>query len=155
MRISWVPLSVVIFCLSLALIQGKPETNVNPTRVKEITAMLSEGPKGFGPPIGNRAAWEKLANEKSSVSIISHATALASQPVPAVSDEGFLDYSRTGNRDRYQKILFARTDRLAALALAECLENKGRFIGAITNCIESFCLERTWVYPAHDGKLNN
>jgi hypothetical protein len=153
------PRPIIIALLLAALILGheqtKAATEISQTRISEIAAWLPAKPKGFGPPATDRGVWGKLAEESASASVISRATELAAKPIPAVSDNGFLDYSRTGNRDRYQAILFARSDRLSNLTLAECLENKGRFIGPLTNTIASFCEERTWVYPAHDGKLNN
>lgn len=41
------------------------------------------------------------------------------------------------------------------LALAECLENRGRFLPDLNAVIRSFCQMRTWVYPAHDRDLVN
>jgi hypothetical protein len=148
-------LLLIALLLAISMHCSKAATEIDPSRVTEIAHWLPAKPKGFGPPITDRAAWGKLAEDPASTSLISKATELAATPVPAVSDDGFLDYSRTGNRDRYQAILFRRGDRLSNLTLAECLENKGRFIGPLTNTIAAFCEERTWVYPAHDGRLNN
>jgi hypothetical protein len=39
--------------------------------------------------------------------------------------------------------------------LAECLENKGRFIPAFEEIVRVLCSERTWVMPAHDRNLTN
>jgi len=141
-------------------LDGSPCTSnaaseIDQARVTEIARWLPAKPKGFGPTIADRVAWGKLAESPSSAALVSKAAELAATPVPAISDDGFLDYSRTGNRDRYQAILFKRSDRLSNLTLAECLENKGRFVGPLTNTIAAVCEERTWVYPAHDGRLNN
>jgi hypothetical protein len=75
--------------------------------------------------------------------------------MPDLPNDLYLDYSKTGNRDRCQKVLGAREDRLTTFTLAECLENRGRFLGPLTETIQGLCQERTWVLPAHDGKLNN
>ena len=57
----------------------------------------------------------------------------------------YLDYSRTGNRDRCQKVLSERADRVATFTLAECLENRGRFVGPLTETLEALCKERAGI----------
>ena len=80
---------------------------------------------------------------------------LLKTPLPELTDDLYLDYSRTGNRDRCQEVIFKRQDRASVLALAECFENRGRFLPGIEEAIASICGEKTWVYPAHDGSLRN
>jgi hypothetical protein len=130
-------------------------TNIVPARVQEISALLPPKPTGLGRPITDRAAWEKLAANPAFAQVIPNAEKLAREPLPELPDELYLDYSRTGNRDRCQRVQGARTSRVTTFTLAECLENKGRFIQPLTDTIEAICRERTWVYPAHDGKLDN
>ena len=47
--------------------------------------------------------------------------------IPEATD--FLEYTRNGNRSRYEAISFGRREQLAALVLGECMEGKGRFLG--------------------------
>jgi hypothetical protein len=61
----------------------------------------------------------------------------------------FLDYTRTGNRERYQSVSYGRRERLAALVLAECMEGKGRFIDDIADGVWAICEESWWGVPAH------
>jgi hypothetical protein len=129
--------------------------NVEPARVNEIATRLSPKPAGFGHLITDRAAWEKLAMLPAFAEIVSEARTLAKESVPNLPDDLFLDFSLTGNRDRCQRVLAARGHRLVTLTLAECLENHGRFLRPLSATIGAICQERTWVYPAHDGKLNN
>ena len=75
--------------------------------------------------------------------------------MPELPDALFLDYSRTGNRDRYQGVNSRRHSRCFNLILAECLENKGRFLPAIDEALRAILAEKTWVLPAHDGSLRN
>jgi hypothetical protein len=124
-------------------------------RVNEIAAWLPATPAGVGRPVADRAAWDTLAKNPAFAEVVANATALAKQPVPEVTDELYLDYSRTGNRDRCQKVLFARGARLVTFTLTEGIENRGRFIQPLTETIEAICREKTWVYPAHDGRLDN
>ncbi len=145
----------VILTMLLAPGLASAAAELDTNRVQELAAWLPATATGIGRPCADRAAWKELARASSPASLLARAGQLAAQPVPAVSDEQFLDYSRTGNRERYQSILTARNSRLETLALAECVENQGRFIRALTDTVQALCQERTWVYPAHDGKLDN
>jgi hypothetical protein len=147
--------ALVLFALLVVPGLVNAATPLDTNHVQAIAAWLPAKPAGVGRPITDRAAWQKLASTPTARALLAKAQKLAAQPVPAVSDDGFLDYSRTGNRDRYQAILFARSDRLETLALAECIDNQGHFLTPLTETIHALCQERTWVYPAHDGKLNN
>jgi len=73
------------------------------------------------------------------------------EPVPALPATLFLDYARTGNRGRFESAMFARRDRLHALVLAECVENKGRFLDAIADTAWAIAEESSWTVPAHQG----
>ncbi len=61
----------------------------------------------------------------------------------------FLDYVRTGNRERYQSVSYGRRERLATLVLAECMEGKGRFANDIADGVWAICEESWWGVPAH------
>ncbi|MCP4611384.1 MAG: heparinase [Planctomycetes bacterium] len=128
---------------------------IDQNRIKYITALLPEKPVGFGSPISDRNVWKKLAENDSFQKIILDAEKLLQQPVPDQPDKLFLDFSRTGNRTRWQRVSGIRRGRIRTLALAECLENKGRFIPAFEAIVRELCRERTWVMPAHDAKLTN
>ena len=145
-------LVVLLRCSTANVFAG---ANLEPARVKEIAAWLPAQPAGVGRPITDRAAWEKLAAQKSFAPVVPAAERLAKSETPPLPDDLFLDYSRTGNRDRGQKVLSQRGERLETFTLAECLENRGRFLPSLTNVIAVLCAERTWVYPAHDGKLDS
>jgi hypothetical protein len=142
---------LLVFVLSSAV---RAELDIPPARVQEIARWLPAQPAGFGRPITDRAAWEKLRSAKAFGGIIAEAERLARKPVPALPDDLYLDFSRTGNRDRCQKVMFERTDRIVNFTLAECLENRGRFMGPLTETIELLCQEKSWEYPAHDGSLD-
>ena len=122
-------------------------------RIEDITALLTEKPRGFGSLITDRDSWGKLARNDSFKGVILEAEKLLQQPIPDQSDELYLDYSRTGNRTRWQKVSGLRRGRVGTLVLAECLENKRRFIPAFEEIVRVLCSERTWVMPAHDAKL--
>ena len=128
---------------------------LNEARVRAVAAMLSEQPKGFGAPASDRAAWKKLAAKDSFRRVIADAEKLLRTPIPEQSDDLYLDYSRTGNRTRWQRVSGRRRGRIGTLVLAECLENKGRFVRPFEETARALCSERTWVMPAHDRGLAN
>lgn len=115
----------------------------------------SARPSSLGPPITDRAAWERAAGWPLFRTAVADAEAVLRQPMTVVTDDDYLEYSRTGGRGRHSRARNARSLRLKTLALAECLENKGRFLPAIEEVIGATCAEKTWMDNAHDGKLDN
>lgn len=69
---------------------------------------------------------------------------------PYLTATEFMDFCRTGNRSRYEDRYFPKRRALAALVLAECVENKGRFMDDIVNGIFAICDESAWNLPAHN-----
>src|SRR6185369_6417501 len=116
---------------------------------------LPARPVGLGRPISDREAWGKLAQSRGFAGIVADAEKLMKGPTPEWSDELYLDFTRTGNRERGQKMIGAIRGRFETFALAECLENRGRFIKPLEQSITAICAQPTWVYPAHDGGLRN
>lgn len=153
LRVARLPILTQVFLLGIAL--PLSARDVDGARVKALAAWLPDSPAGPGRPVSDRAAWDKLGKNPAFSDVVANAAALVKQPVPELPDELYLDYSRTGNRDRCQKVLFARGARLVTLTLAEGIENHGRFIQPLAETIEAICREKTWVYPAHDGRLDN
>jgi hypothetical protein len=128
----------------------------DPDRVREITAMLPPHTVGVGQPITNRAAWnDVLLRHPDLQAIIKRAIADTKTPLPASPDSLYLEFSQNGNRTRYQSVASSRRSRIAVFTLAECLEDKGRFVAPLEQTIAAICAERTWVLPAHDAKLQN
>jgi len=128
---------------------------LDPARIAAIAAMLPETPRGVGPTIEDRAAWQAAARSPEFAGVVPAAERLLSEPIPELSDELFLDFSQTGNRSRCQRVLGERHGRVPELVLAECLEGRGRFLAAIEEAIRAVSSEKTWVMPAHDRGLEN
>jgi len=135
---------------AMAVVEG-----IDSNRIREISPLLSEKPAGFGLPISERSAWMKLSENDSFKRVIPDAESLLESPIPEQPDDLFLDFSRTGNRTRWQRVSGRRRGRISTFALAECLENKGRFVPAFEEIVRVLCSERTWVMPAHDRDLTN
>ena len=64
----------------------------------------------------------------------------------------FAENKINGNRVNYENICFEKRRQLAALVMAEIMENKGRFMPDIINGLGAFCEETWWGIPAHYGK---
>ncbi|MFB3880094.1 MAG: heparinase II/III family protein [Armatimonadota bacterium] len=63
----------------------------------------------------------------------------------------YLDFARSGDRQRYERPYFARRQALGSLVLAECIEGKGRFLDDIANGSWAICEESSWCIPAHNS----
>ena len=105
-------------------------------------------------PITNRDAWQTLDDEWKSETIALGEQHLGYQ-YPSLSATDFMDFSLTGNRTRFEDKFFAKRRALDALVLAECVENKGRFLNDIVNGIFSICEESSWCLPAHNSYIRD
>ncbi len=126
---------------------------ITDARVDEIAAWLPEKPAADGARITDRVAWGRLAATPEGLAEIKAAEALLDKPVPDAPDAEYLEFSQNGNRTHYQKSVGRRMNALTHLFVAECLENKGRFLPKIVETIEAICAMKSWVLPAHDIPL--
>jgi hypothetical protein len=127
----------------------------DPARVKAVTALLSPQPQAIGRPLDDRTAWQAAAQLPGLKRSVAKAESLLKQPIPELTEDLYLDFSRTGNRNRCQAVISARHGRLPALVVAECLENRGRFLPGVEEAVRAICSERSWLLPAHDRGLQN
>ena len=100
------------------------------------------------PKAGERAAWERLPEDVLQ-KLLTDGETCAETEIPALPASLYLEYQREGNRSRYQDAWFARRRLLNELALAECVEGKGRFLDPLANVAWAICEESSWVFPAH------
>lgn len=122
-------------------------------RTREIAGYLDDEPCADGARRSERAPWLRLAALPEAAEWVAAAEAALAADVPATPDDLYLEFSRNGNRSRYEAPFFARLDNLAALRFAECLEARGRFVPKIIEYLDAICRMRTWVAPAHDEEL--
>jgi hypothetical protein len=85
--------------------------------------------------------------------VLARAKEFASNPIPALPATLYLEFARTGQREGYQVPRGQRRERLWALALAECLEAKGRFLDPLLDVAWAICEESSWALPAHQRAL--
>ena len=126
---------------------------LEPSRIAEWAAMLPEQPRGLGSPCSDRSVWAILATNEVVKRTIESATRQIGRQAPAWSDDLYLDFSRTGNRGRGEKMISRRREPIPGLVWAECVENQGRFMPDIEAMLLEYVKEPTWTLPAHDRSL--
>lgn len=126
------------------------------SRIDQIAAWLPSAPAGIGPRCADRATWNDPAVvRRLGQTFIAAAEKVAATPMPAWNDDDYLDFSRTGRRERGQAMMEARRERLDSLVIAECQEYRGRFLPAINATLAGLAEQHSWVIPAHDDDLRN
>lgn len=101
------------------------------------------------PDISDRGAWESLP-ESLKMSIVLEAEKYLQFAYPPLTATMYMEYWQNGNRTRYDLPYHRRRRALTTLVLAECIENKGRFLHDIINGIWCISEETSWVISAHN-----
>lgn len=70
---------------------------------------------------------------------------------PCIPPSLYLEYARTGDRLKFEAVYFKKRMALDSLVLAECVEDKGRFLDKIADGIYSLLEETVWWLPAHNS----
>lgn len=120
-------------------------------RITEISGWLPEKPAGFGRPINDRSYWS--SHEVVAKANVKEAEKLLNKEFPAWDDQAYLEFSVQGTRPNGEKMENRRSSWLAPLVLAECVENKGRFLPLINKILEAYASEPSWALPAADRDL--
>ena len=102
------------------------------------------------PASPERAAWEHLPQETRTALVAAGERHLGTE-WPGLPATLSLEFARNGNRSRYERVRDTRRNRLRDLAVAECVEDNGRFLDEIANGIWTTCEETFWGVPAHLG----
>lgn len=118
----------------------------------EIAQQYTKELKNFAPyaSIDDRSAFSGL-DEAWKRETVSYGENFLHYEYPRIFATDFMDFSRTGNRVRFENRFFARRLALNALVLAECVEDQGRFLDDIANGIFAICEESAWQLPPHNS----
>ncbi|PLK44657.1 heparinase II/III family protein [Emticicia sp. TH156] len=95
--------------------------------------------------------WKAALTDSLIQGLINAGEAAEKKEMPQLSASLLMEYVRSGDREKHSKISYARRVNLIDLALAESIENKGRFTEAIMNYVWAICEETYWGVPAHLG----
>ncbi len=124
----------------------------DPARIREIASFLDEQPRGTGPSLDDRKAWDELARDADLKSkTLKRAEGFLNEPTPEVSEALWMQSIRSRDR-KADGLIDKRRFRLATWVLAEGMENQGRFLPAIEKEIGVICSEPTWVAPSLDSR---
>lgn len=74
---------------------------------------------------------------------------LRGQKMPALTEELFSLFEKTGNRLKYENVYFARRRFLAVFGLLTLWEKRPEDTQKLTEILEEICKEETWALPAH------
>jgi hypothetical protein len=102
------------------------------------------------PTAAERQGWDALPADAHAALVAKGETQLK-LPWDVLPASLFLEFKRTGNRSHYENIRNRRREKLQQMVIAECIENKGRFLDEIANGVWLTCEETFWGYPAHLG----
>lgn len=154
LRAYGLPLLVALAgALSINAAEGRPAHFSLPTESSIWAAALkSKSEFRPHPPASDRKAWSMLP-EALREAYVGRAEEWLRKPWPALEFAASLEYTRTGERVRYESRYHERRRRLGDLVLAECIEHRGRFTDAIADAVWSICEESSWVPPAHRSAL--
>lgn len=139
----------------LAVDAVEPTRNISSDRVREIAAMLPEKPQGIGVTYKDRGYWDSMKKDPKAKQLLEEVAAMVKKPMPPFVDSLYLHLNATNVRLPGENMMNARYNYVFKLALAECLENKGRYMRAIENGIIELCNQKPWSIPAHDRSLQN
>ena len=102
------------------------------------------------PDISHRKSWEGLSEELKR-EVVRSGEEAQKEPWTQLLISDFREFSRSGNRIRFEDKYFPRRRKLNRLVMAECIENKGRFLDDILDGLYLILEETTWCLPPHNS----
>lgn len=141
-----------------AYLQASDVKLIYPTQA-QIDMLVKVVPKDKYTPaasVNDRRYWDKIASGESGKAYFEEALkALEKAPEVPISDEIYRRANKEGNRGIYKPRYYRSMDRLEKFILAECMENKGRFIPQIEVYVDSIMAMKSWLHPNHDDHENS
>ncbi len=123
-----------------------------------VSDILSET-KGAGlysryPDISDRKKWEALSRELKKM-LTEAGEEAQKEPWTQLLISDFTQFSKSGDRLAFEDKYFPRRRKLCSLVMAECVENKGRFLADILDVLYLILEETTWCLPAHNSYIRD
>ena len=100
------------------------------------------------PDISDRDRWDALSDTLKT-NLINAGEEALKEPWTQLLISDFREFTKTGNRVQFEDKYFPRRRKLNKLVMAECVENKGRFLDAILDGLYLILEETTWCLPPH------
>lgn len=108
--------------------------------------LFSDIPAAVEPALGLDPA---AISDTDREAIIRKAEGWFEHPFPQLLASDFIRYEREGNRSIFESMYFERRHMTYIFALAEAIEQKGRFTDRIMDGVTLILDEQDWVIPAH------
>ena len=105
------------------------------------------------PPAADRAAWDAVPGWYRRR--LEEAAARLGPDWPELTATDYMDYTRTGNRARFEARYLGRRRMLNTFVMAECASGDGRYIDRIVDGIFLICEESGWQLPAHNTHVRD
>ncbi len=102
----------------------------------------------------SRPGWEDLDVELAH-KLVEEGERMAALHYPQILAADYLEFSINGNRVHFEEKYFRRRRMLTAFVMAECVENKGRFLPSILNGVYLILEENGWCLPAHNSYIRD
>jgi hypothetical protein len=117
----------------------------------ETIAKMIPAPGEWKPFPQTPEEWKRILPDTTIAQLIANGERLLKRNFPGIPATIALDFTRNGNRTRYEELSFDKRNVLMDLVLAESMEGKGRFTDHIIDGIWSICEETFWGVSAHVG----
>ena len=131
---------LVLFVCTLGVASPLP----NEARIDAIAKMLP-GEPGFPElNVTNRVFWDKARQDPGCGYAIAQAERLLAKPVKGPDDAL---YEKVYG---WNTVAAKNSEAIRQLTIAECLENKGRFLSKLIEYVKSKSAQTTWMNPYHD-----
>ena len=106
------------------------------------------------PDISDRKSYEALPGDLRRI-LIADGERAKGEALSTITLDDYLDFSKTGNRTRFEDLYFSRRRKLCSLVMAECAEGSGRFLPDILDGINLILAEDSWCLPAHNTHVRD
>jgi hypothetical protein len=140
--------------LTFAQHQAIPLRPVDQQRVAEIAGMLTDQPSGFGEPAKNRQTWDKLRQSGGYNAFLKEMETFVF-PEFSKADYFSLSDGSASSSAKGLTMMRNRAKGLTMVTMAECLENKGRYLKQAEAGLRDIILQKSWVSPRIDYDFIN
>ena len=146
---------VLIFVASITWTINHSRASSPQYSADQIEANLTPLAIGLGPRCRERTQWDIPLVRQATHRMIMLADAALRDGFAKWSDDAYLEYSRTGTRINFEKIIFDRADKLHQLAIAACVTGDKKYLTGVENLLSSIAAQPSWTLSASDPKLEN
>ena len=117
-------------------------------RAKELEGAVKSC--SFGVPISCRGTWNTVSELNGAKTVIARAEAALAAEIEKIDDSLYYSPERLGSTEKIFPVQFGLIHKFEDLCMAECIENKGRFLEKIKEYIKEICTMKSWVNAGHD-----